>query len=56
MHWGPEPEKFVAAALGPATVISVAIDGDTRTAHVRMPKDQLSLAIGRARTAGSPSS
>ncbi len=47
VHWGAEPEKFVAAALGPATVVSVAIDSDTRTAHVRVPKDQVSLAIGR---------
>jgi len=37
----------VAAALEPATVVSVAIDSETRTAHVRVPKDQLSLAIGR---------
>lgn len=47
VHWDGEPEKFVAAALGPATVVSVSIDSDTRTAHVRVPKDQLSLAIGR---------
>ena len=47
VHWDGDPEKFVAAALGPATVVSVAIDSDTRTAHVRVPKDQLSLAIGR---------
>ena len=47
VHWNADPEKFVAAALGPATVVSVAIDSDTRTAHVRVPKDQLSLAIGR---------
>ena len=47
VHWDAEPEKFVAAALGPATVVSVAIDSDTRTAHVWVPRDQLSLAIGR---------
>src|SRR5262245_11215936 len=47
VHWDAEPEKFVAAALGPATVASVAIDSDAGTAHVRVPKDQLSLAIGR---------
>jgi N utilization substance protein A len=28
-------------------VSSVEIDSDTRTAHVRVPRDQLSLAIGR---------
>ena len=47
VHWDAEPQKFVAAALGPATVVAVAIDSDTRTAHVRVPRDQLSLAIGR---------
>ncbi len=42
-----DPEKYVAAALGPARVSSVSIDADTRTANVRVPRDQLSLAIGR---------
>lgn len=42
-----EPAKFVAAALGPANVVSVTVDADTRTANVRVPRDQLSLAIGR---------
>lgn len=41
------PEKYVADALGPARVSSVAIDPETRTANVRVPRDQLSLAIGR---------
>ena len=43
----PEPEAFVAAALGPARVSSVRVDAESRTANVRVPKDQLSLAIGR---------
>ncbi|MGH7922073.1 MAG: transcription termination factor NusA [Candidatus Dormibacteraceae bacterium] len=42
-----DQEKYVAAALGPARVASVVIDTDTRTANVRVPRDQLSLAIGR---------
>lgn len=45
--WSEEAERFVAAALGPATVVGVTIDPDTRTATVLVPKDQLSLAIGR---------
>ena len=28
-------------------MVAVHVDQDTRTAHVRVPKDQLSLAIGR---------
>ena len=45
--WSEEPEKFVAAALGPARVISVRIDRETRTANVLVPAGQLSLAIGK---------
>jgi N utilization substance protein A len=45
--WDADATRFVAAALGPARVTSVEIDTDTRTAHVRVPRDQLSLAIGR---------
>jgi transcription termination/antitermination protein NusA len=45
--WDADAERFVAGALGPATVVTVHVDQDTRTAHVRVPKDQLSLAIGR---------
>jgi N utilization substance protein A len=41
------PEGFVAAALGPATVVAVEADQESRTATVRVPRDQLSLAIGR---------
>ena len=45
--WSAEPEAFVASALGPATVVAVHVDAETRTANVRVPKDQLSLAIGK---------
>lgn len=45
--WSEIAERFVAAALGPAPVSVVTIDPDTRTALVLVPKEQLSLAIGR---------
>jgi N utilization substance protein A len=45
--WSDEPEQFVAAALGPAKVDRVTIDRVTRTATVLVPRNQLSLAIGR---------
>jgi N utilization substance protein A len=45
--WSDDPEELVAAALGPAPVLGVGIDPDTRTAHVQVPRDHLSLAIGR---------
>ena len=45
--WSDDPEQFVAAALGPAKVDAVTIERVTRTATVLVPKNQLSLAIGR---------
>jgi len=45
--WSDDPEAFVAAALGPAKADRVTIDRVTRTATVLVPKNQLSLAIGR---------
>lgn len=45
--WSDDAEAFVAAALGPAKVDKVTIDRVTRTATVMVPRNQLSLAIGR---------
>jgi len=45
--WSEEPQAFVAASLGPAKADRVTIDRVTRTATVLVPKNQLSLAIGR---------
>jgi len=45
--WSANAEEFVAAALGPAPVVGVTIDPDARTATVLVPREQLSLAIGR---------
>jgi N utilization substance protein A len=39
---------YVANALQPATVRSVELDEESRTAHVVVPANQLSLAIGRS--------
>src|SRR5256884_6455130 len=47
--WSEDAEAFVAAALGPAKVDRVTIDRMTRTATVLVPRNQLSLAIGRDR-------
>src|SRR5579859_3222309 len=45
--WSEDPQAFVAASLGPAKADRVTIDRVTRTATVLVPKNQLSLAIGR---------
>jgi N utilization substance protein A len=45
--WSDDAEVFVAASLGPAKAEGVTIDRATRTATVLVPRNQLSLAIGR---------
>jgi transcription termination/antitermination protein NusA len=39
---------YVANSLQPAAVRKVELDQDTHTAHVVVPANQLSLAIGRS--------
>ncbi len=49
IQWSPDPQTFIRNALSPADVAQVALeekDGERR-ATVLVPKDQLSLAIGR---------
>jgi N utilization substance protein A len=45
--WSEDAQAFVAASLGPAKAEGVTIDRATRTATVLVPRNQLSLAIGR---------
>jgi N utilization substance protein A len=47
IEWNEKAEKFIAAAISPAKVISVSIDEDKKEAKVTVPEDQLSLAIGK---------
>jgi len=45
--WTENAEELVKAALAPAEELSVSLDEATKTANVKAPEDQLSLAIGR---------
>ncbi|MGA7987783.1 MAG: transcription termination/antitermination protein NusA [Candidatus Dormiibacterota bacterium] len=45
--WSPDPATFVMNSLIPATAQAVELDPETRTAHISVASDQLSLAIGR---------
>jgi N utilization substance protein A len=45
--WAADPATYIANALAPATVRSVDLDEESRTATVTVAPDQLSLAIGR---------
>ena len=47
IEWSEKPEKFIAAAISPAKVISVVLDESRKEAKVTVPEDQLSLAIGK---------
>ncbi|MCL5411119.1 MAG: transcription termination factor NusA [Patescibacteria group bacterium] len=47
IQWSEDPKKFIAAALSPAKVDNVETDQKEKTAHVEVPEDQLSLAIGK---------
>lgn len=45
--WSDIPAILIENALSPATVISVDVDIEEKTAEVLVPDDQLSLAIGK---------
>jgi transcription termination/antitermination protein NusA len=48
IRWSPDPANYIANALSPARVEEVRLmDPDERQAHVLVPEDQLSLAIGK---------
>lgn len=47
IEWNEKPERYIAAAISPAKVVSVELNEDRREAKVNVPEDQLSLAIGK---------
>ena len=47
IEWNEKSEKFIAAAISPAKVLGVDIDEADKQAKVKVPEDQLSLAIGK---------
>lgn len=48
IRWSPDPSTYIANALSPARVDMVRlVDPEARQAHVLVPEDQLSLAIGK---------
>jgi N utilization substance protein A len=47
IEWKEDPEQFISAALSPAKVLSVELIEDEQRAIVKVPEDQLSLAIGK---------
>lgn len=48
IRWSPDPATYIANALSPARVDEVRlVDAEARQAHVLVPDNQLSLAIGK---------
>ncbi|MBQ3084769.1 MAG: transcription termination/antitermination protein NusA [Clostridia bacterium] len=47
IRYSEDPEEFIAAALAPAKILSVAADAAAKTCIVVVSDDQLSLAIGK---------
>jgi N utilization substance protein A len=45
--YSEDMSEMIKAALSPAENLSVTLNEKTKTAHVKAPEDQLSLAIGR---------
>ncbi len=43
-----DPKEYIAAALSPTKVIEVKINEEEKKATVKVPEDQLSLAIGKS--------
>ena len=47
IEWSPKAGVFVANALSPSKIVSVALNDDDKNCRVVVPDNQLSLAIGR---------
>lgn len=47
VEWSAKPGVYVANALSPAKIISVAVSDDDKSCRVVVPDNQLSLAIGK---------
>lgn len=47
VKWNSDPARYIANALSPAKVVSVAVKEDEKVSRVVVPDYQLSLAIGK---------
>lgn len=47
IQWHENPKNYIAQALSPAKNVEVTIDEKSKTAHVSLAKEELSLAIGK---------
>lgn len=47
IQWSEDIKTYIAQALSPAKNVKVKIDEEEKVAHVSVPQDELSLAIGK---------
>lgn len=47
IQWSEDPKTYIAQALSPAKNVTVTVDEEEKVAHVSVPKEELSLAIGK---------
>ncbi len=47
IRWSADPAEYIANALNPARVLSVAVNEKEKAARIIVPDNQLSLAIGK---------
>ena len=47
IQWHENPKNYIGQALSPAKNVEVTVDEKSKTAHVILPKEELSLAIGK---------
>jgi glucan-binding YG repeat protein len=46
--WDEDPKIFITNALSPAKVIDISLNEEEKKATIKVPEDQLSLAIGKS--------
>ena len=47
VRYSDDPAEYITQALSPAEVVSIDVDEEKKLCRVRVPDDQLSLAIGK---------
>ncbi|MDP1625407.1 MAG: transcription termination factor NusA [bacterium] len=47
IEWSADAKKFIGDSLSPATIASITLDEESKTATVEVAEDQQSLAIGK---------
>jgi len=48
IEWSEDPRKFIEESLSPAKILSIDLNEEEKKATVKVPEDQLSLAIGKS--------